>query len=117
MMSRAPRAWWLETKSYARRIAPPPPRFTRQPQKEKMFLAFMERTFFFFWVLPVKIFGQCGGAKCSLRSAKLFFWGKGFAKTSADFCLYFPSALRMSDRGISLFGFSLGFNLVVSKEL
>src|SRR3989344_7994703 len=35
MMCHARSAWWLETKSYARTIAPPPPRFTRQPQKEK----------------------------------------------------------------------------------
>ena len=47
--------------------APPPPRFTRQPQKEKMFLAFRicarpisskkERTFFF-GVLPSKYSGR-----------------------------------------------------------
>ncbi|MBU1519096.1 hypothetical protein KJ973_00130, partial [Patescibacteria group bacterium] len=39
MMCHALRAWWLETESYAR-IVPPLPLFTRQPQKEKMFLAF-----------------------------------------------------------------------------
>ena len=41
LTSHALRARWLETKSYARIIAPPPPRFTRQPQKEKMFLALL----------------------------------------------------------------------------
>ena len=57
-------AWWFETASYAR-IVPPPPRFTRQPQKEKMFLALlifagvnfskMERTFFFLGFCPPSI--------------------------------------------------------------
>src|SRR3990167_7348359 len=64
MMWHARSAWWLETKSYAR-IVPPPPRFTRQPQKEKMFLALlifawadfskMERTFFFLGFCPPSI--------------------------------------------------------------
>src|SRR3989344_8712693 len=39
-MCHARSAWWLETKSYARRIAPPPPCFTRQPRKKKHSLHF-----------------------------------------------------------------------------
>jgi len=68
LMCHARSAWWLETKSYAR-IVPPPPRFTRQPQKEKMFLALlffagvifskMERAFFFLGFYPPSI--RAGG--------------------------------------------------------
>src|SRR3990167_6667053 len=63
MMSHARSAWWLETALYAR-IVPPPPRFTRQPQKEKKFLAFRicarpifsknGKDIFLFGVLPSK---------------------------------------------------------------
>ena len=46
--------------------------------RDRFFLK-KERTFFF-GVLPVKIFGQCGGAKCGQGKAKtIFAGGKGFA--------------------------------------
>ena len=67
LMCHARSAWWLETKSYAR-IVPPLPRFTRQPQKEKMFLAFRicarpifsenGKDIFLFGVLPSKYSGR-----------------------------------------------------------
>ena len=44
----------------------------------------MERTFFF-GVLPSKYSGSVAGLQCGLGFAKLFFWGFGFGKTSADF--------------------------------
>ena len=81
MMSHARSAWWLETESYAR-IVPPPPRFTRQPQKEKMFLAFRiwrDRIFsengkdiFLFGVLPSKYSGRWRNNADEVL-AKLFF--------------------------------------------
>src|SRR3972149_1056771 len=95
MMCHARSAWWLETKSYAR-IVPPPPRFTRQPQKEKMFLAFRicarpifsekGKDIFLFGVLPSKYSGSVAGLQFGLGFAKTIFWGKGFRKTLAEFC-------------------------------
>jgi len=41
---------------------------------------------FSFWGSAFQVFRQCGGAKCGLSFAKTIFWGKGFGKTSADFC-------------------------------
>src|SRR3989344_5225591 len=41
---------------------------------------------FFFRGSALQVFGQCGGAKCELGFAKNIFWGKGFGKTSTDFC-------------------------------
>jgi hypothetical protein len=38
-----------------------------------------------FGVLPSKYSGSVAGLQCGLGFAKLFFWGKGFGKTSADF--------------------------------
>ena len=95
MMSHARSAWWLETKSYAR-IVPPPPRFTRQPQKEKMFLAFRicarlifskkERTFFFLGFCPPSI--RAGGGTMRTKFWQNYFLGrKGFCKTSAHLFL------------------------------
>src|SRR3989344_1111383 len=55
------------------------PRFTRQPQKEKMFLAFsdfrgvdfskMERIFF--WGSALQVFGQCVGLQYGLGKTKI----------------------------------------------
>src|SRR3989344_8550610 len=84
-MCHARSAWWLETKSYAR-IVPPLPRSARQPQKEKMFLAFRicARPIFslkgkdiFLWGSALQVFGQCGGASIRTRqSEKTIFLGK-----------------------------------------
>ncbi|PIR86833.1 MAG: hypothetical protein COU11_03175, partial [Candidatus Harrisonbacteria bacterium CG10_big_fil_rev_8_21_14_0_10_49_15] len=73
----------------------PLPRFTRQPQKEKMFLAFlifagmvfskMERTFFFLGFCLPSI--QAGGGTMRPKFWQSYFLGKGFAKTSADLFL------------------------------
>jgi len=91
MTSHAPRAWWLETELYAR-IVPPPPRFTRQPQKEKMFLAFRIcagviflkwKGHFSFWGSALQVFRQVA-EQCGLGFAKTIFWGKDFAKHSAN---------------------------------
>src|SRR3989344_3754264 len=81
MMSHARSAWWLETKSYAR-IVPPLPRFTLQPQKEKMFLAFRicarpifsenGKDIFLFGVLPSKYSGRWRNNADEVL-AKLFF--------------------------------------------
>jgi hypothetical protein len=67
--------------------APPPPRFTRQPQKEKMFLVFWicarpifsekGKDIFLFGVLPSKYSGSVAGLQYGLGKAeKRFFWGK-----------------------------------------
>src|SRR3989338_3956894 len=105
MMSHARSAWWLETKLYARTIAPPPPRFTRQPQKEKMFLAFlifagvdfskMERTFFFLGFCPPSIWAVWRGVHFgfgffSKRERTFFFLG---------FC---PQSIRAVWRGFNV---------------
>jgi len=42
--------------------------------RDRFFLK-MERTFFF-GVLPVKIFGQCGGAKCNDETKQNYFCGR-----------------------------------------
>ena len=95
-MCHARSAWLLETKSYAR-IVPPPPRFTRQPQKEKMFLAFricarpifskMERTFFFLGFCPPSIRAVRGASMRTKFWQNYFLGRKGFAKTSAHLFL------------------------------
>ena len=70
--------------------APPPPRFTRQPQKEKMFLAFrisrgwifskMERTFFFLGFCPPSIRAVWRGFNMDSAKRKNYFSGeKGFS--------------------------------------
>src|SRR3989344_3087028 len=73
--------------------APPPPRSARQPQR-KMFLAFLicARPIFslkgkdiFLWGSALQVFGQCGGASIRTRFCEIYFLGKGFRKTSADF--------------------------------
>ena len=89
LMCHARSTWWLETKSYAR-IVPPPPRFTRQPQKEKMFLAFRicarpvfsenGKGIFLFGVLPSKYSGSVAGLQFGLGFAKTIFWGYGFSQ-------------------------------------
>ena len=91
VMSHAQSAWWFETKSYAR-IVPPLPRFTRQPQKEKMFLAFRicprpifsksAKDIFLFGVLPSKYSGRWRNNADEVF-AKLFFWEKIFQNFSA----------------------------------
>jgi len=53
----------------------------------------MGRTFFFRGSAQ-EVSGQCGGAKCGLGFAKTIFWGKGFGKTSANFCFCILSARR-----------------------
>ena len=93
-MSRAPRAWWLETKSYAPRKPRHHLASLSNPKKKKCSLLFcfsrgwifskMERTFFF-GVLPSKYSDSVAGLQCGLGFAKTIFWGKGFRKTSADF--------------------------------
>ena len=49
---------------------------------------------FFFRGSAQEVSGQCGGAKCGLGFAKTIFWGKGFGKTSANFCFCILSARR-----------------------
>ena len=80
LMCHARSAWWLETESYAR-IVPPPPRFSRQPQKEKMFLAFRicARSIFskngkdiFLWCSALKVSGRWRNNADEVL-AKLFF--------------------------------------------
>ena len=93
MISHAPRAWCLETESYARIVPPLPRRASATPKKNvscffdlagvKFFLK-MERTFFF-GVLPSKYSGRWRNNADEVL-AKLFL-GKGFAKTSADLFL------------------------------
>src|SRR3989338_10775547 len=102
MMSHARSAWWLETKLYARTIAPPPPRFTRQPQKEKMFLAFlifagvdfskMERTFFFLGFCPPSIRAVWRGFNVDSVLRKLFSGDFVFRETETNLNLYFVRA-------------------------
>ena len=71
--------------------APPPPRFTRQPQKEKMFLTLlifaggwifskMERTFFFLGFCLPSIQAVWRGFNTDSVLRKLFFWGFGFSQ-------------------------------------
>src|SRR3990167_1477596 len=95
MMCHARSAWWLETKSYAR-IVPPLPRFTRQPQKEKMFLAFRicarpifsenGKDIFLFGVLPSKYSGSAWGFNTDSAKRKSFFLGERFFRfASTDF--------------------------------
>ena len=98
MMSHARSAWWLETKSYARTIAPPLPRFTRQPRKKNTpcisdlagvnFFLKKERVFFFRGSAQ-EVSGQCGGAKCGLGFATTIFWGKDLAKPRLIFAFAF----------------------------
>jgi hypothetical protein len=82
--------------SSANSTAPPPPRFTRQPQKEKMFLASlifagggffskMERTFFFLGFCPPSIRAVWRGFNSDFGKAEnLFIWGKGFFRFASD---------------------------------
>src|ERR1035437_576302 len=98
-MCHARSAWWLETESYARSV-PPLHRFTRQPQKEKMFLAFRicarpifsknGKDIFLFGVLPSKYSGSVAGLQCGRGFAKTIFWGKDFAKPRL---IYFGGSL------------------------
>ena len=106
MMCHARSAWWLETKSYAR-IVPPPPRFTRQPQKEKMFLAFricarpifskMERTFFFLGFCPPSI-RAVRGASMRTRFCETIFWER-IRKTETELFLKFGGDSEFSPHG------------------
>src|SRR3989344_3966141 len=101
MMSHARSAWWLETESYAR-IVPPLPRFTRQPQKEKMFLAFricarlifskMERIFFFLGFCPPSIRAVWRGFNSDSVLRKLFSGDMDFRKTETNLFLHFVRA-------------------------
>src|SRR3989339_521731 len=82
--------------------APPPPRFSRQPQKEKMFLAFRicarpifsenGKDIFLFWVLPSKYSGSVAGLKFGLGFAKTIFWGLDFRKPETNLFLDFVRA-------------------------
>src|SRR3989344_5287442 len=88
-MCHARSAWWLETKSYARRIAPPPPRFTRQPRKKKHSLHFCfgggEISFekgkgvFLSGFYPPSIRAVWRGEMRTRQSKTIFAGGKGFA--------------------------------------
>src|SRR3989344_1497212 len=79
------------------RKAPPPPRFTRQPPKEKMFLALlifarlifskMERTFFFLGFCPPSIRAVWRGFNADSGFGKIFFWGFGFCQNQTKFFL------------------------------
>ena len=57
------------------------------------FLLKMERVFSF-GVLPSKYSGSVAGLQFGLGFAKTIFWGKGFGKTSANFCCCILSARR-----------------------
>ena len=97
LIARAKRVVTL-TKIVRSTKAPPPPRFTRQPQKEKMFLTLlifagwifskMERTFFFLGFCPPSIRAVWRGFNSDFGKAEnLFFWGKGFFRfASGCFC-------------------------------
>src|SRR3989338_27814 len=95
MTSRAPRAWWLETKSYASRKPRHRLASLGNPKKKKCSLLFgfardqfflkMERTFFFLGFCPPSI--RAGGGTMRTKFWQNYFLGKGFAKTSADWFL------------------------------
>ena len=95
MTSHAPRAWWLETESYAPR-KPHALASTPATPKEKTlpcisdlagvkFLLKKERVFFFRGS-ALQVFGQCVGLQCGLGKAKIFFLGERiFRFASTDF--------------------------------
>ena len=106
MMCHARSAWWLETELYAR-IVPPPPRFTRQPQKEKMFLAFRicarpifsknRKDFFFLGFCPPSIQAVWRGFNSDSAKRKNYFLGKRiFRFASANLFLDFVRAEERS---------------------
>ena len=87
-----------ENESFRHCLAEP-----RQPRKKNTpyfldlagvkFLLKKERVFFFRGS-ALQVFGQCVGLQCGLGFAKTIFWGKGFGKTSANFCFCILSARR-----------------------
>ena len=117
MMSHARSAWWLETKSYARRKPHALASTPATPKKNVScffdlagvnFFLKMERTFFF-GVLPSKYSGSVAGLQCGLGFAKTIFWGKEFRKTSAGFCFCILSARRRGWGGMRA-GFFFDFS-------
>ena len=90
MMSRAPRAWWLETKSYAPRKPRHHLASLSNPKKKKCSLLFcfsrgwifskMERTFFFLGFCPPSIRAVWRGFNSDSVLRKLFSGEKDFAK-------------------------------------
>src|SRR3989338_7571168 len=105
-MSHASRAWWLEIKPYAPRKPRHRLASLRNPQKKSSFaFRICARPIFsekgkdiFLWGSALRVFGQCGGAKCGLGFAKTIFWGKGFGKTSADVC--FLNSAGRGEKGV-----------------
>src|SRR3989344_678275 len=95
------------------RKAPPPPRFTRQPTKEKMFLALlifarlifskMERTFFFLGFCPPSIRAVWRGFNSDLVLRKLFSGIWIFAKPRL-ICFWILSARRSGEESARGFG-------------
>ena len=102
-------ARWLEAESYAR-IVPPLPRFTRQPQKEKMFLTFRicARPIFSKNGKDIFIFGfrlpsiQAGGwASMRTRFCENYFLGiLIFAKPRLIFLARIQNWIPPAERGL-----------------
>jgi len=100
MMWHVRSTWWLETKSYAR-IVPPPLRRASADTREKCSLLFgfahdqflLKRKGYFSLVFCPPSIRAGGGTNVDLVLRKLFL-GKGFGKTSADFCFCILSARR-----------------------
>src|SRR3989338_4632332 len=105
MMSRAPRAWWLETKSYAPRKPRHRLASLGNPKKKKCSLLFcfsrgwifskMERTFFFLGFCPPSIRAVWRGFNSDSVLRKLFSGDMDFRKTETNFFVgNFPPAER-----------------------
>ena len=99
MTSRAPRAWWLETKSYARRKPRHRLASLGNPKKKKCSLLFwfsrgwifskMERTFFFLGFCPPSIRAVWQGFNSDSVLRKLFSGDMDFRKTETKFVFGF----------------------------
>ena len=84
--------------------APPPPRFTRQSQKEKMFLALLifagvdffwkRKGHFSFWGSAFQVFRQCGGASIRTRFCENYFLGIWIFAKPRLICFWILSARR-----------------------
>src|SRR3989344_6781410 len=102
MMSRAPRAWWLETKSYAPRKPRHHLASLSNPKKKKCSLLFcfsrgwifskMERTFFFLGFCPPSIRAVWRGFNSDSVLRKLFSGDMDFRKTETNLFLDFVRA-------------------------
>jgi len=110
--------------------APPPPRSTRQPQKEKMFLAFricagvdffkMERTFFFLGFCPPSIRAVWRGFNSDSVLRKLFSGDMDFRKTETNLFLILSARRRglgRNPRGLLLIFLAGGHEGKIEKIL